>query len=245
MNITAVTFYETVFEALSLVSDLNNPTINRNLHYQSEKFYIGSKDNQIYTIRKEDIELLNKTLQRKLVSNHSAKDKPVNFGQLDAFLRFVNKSITGLNHCGIGYICKDIDEEIQGYKDAVASTPNKLYEEVSNVPGVRWFFIGDKTKEDSCLFELVVKQGTQTDSNLWYPHFQIDFDTKLTAVEIENLCKKYFGKDFINFTLDIKDYGVVLHMGCLGAAGGASLWIGFGTLLRDNNEHRRSGLIEV
>lgn len=245
MNTTAVTFYQTLHKVLSLISNLNNPSISQNLHYRSEKFYIGSKDSQISAISRENIELLNKSLGEKLASNHLSNDSPIDFEQLSAFLQFINSSITGLNHVGVGYIRKDIANEIQIYKEAVADTTNKLYEEISNTSGVRWFFIGDKTTEDSSLFELVLKQGNRTKHDHWYPHFQIDFDTKLTAAEIENLCKKYFGKHFINFTLDIEDCGVVLHMGRLGAVDGISIWLALGTILRDNNEHRRSGLIEI
>ena len=52
------------------------------------------------------------------------------------------------------------------------------------------------------------------------PHFQIDIDTKLTTNEIEFLTKKYLKDGFINWKLNIPNFGIVLEMGELGNISG-------------------------
>lgn len=82
-------------------------------------------------------------LQKKISHNPSKSNKSLEAENIKRFIRKIGPHIKMLNHVGIGYACSDFNREIDYYKTILVETKFKLYEESSNDPNSRWFFVGD------------------------------------------------------------------------------------------------------
>ncbi len=150
-----------------------------------------------------------------------------------------------LNHVGISYFCKDISAELEEYKIALKNTSFKMYEESSEDPYQKWFFVGNINDWQAPLVEIVLNKLDTKDYQEWVPHFQIDIDTNFSIDELETVSKEIFGTSFWKWKLDIPNYGVVLAMGLLGEIDGIKIALGLGTNLRGTQYHRENLLIEL
>jgi len=124
---------------------------------------------------------------------------------------------------GISYYCKDIQAEIEKYKQELKDTDLKLYQEQSGNKDEKWFFIGDTNNWETPLCEIVLNSATTNWYKDWLPAFQVDIDTSLTMNELEDLTDQHFGKGFWKWKLDIPDYGVVLLWQIFGEINGTKI----------------------
>lgn len=145
-----------------------------------------------------------------------------------------------MNHVGISYFCKDLNDEIAYYKNLIKDSNLNLYEENSGMAEKKWIFIGDNANWEDTLFELILVESANETQNVWLPDFQIDIDTNLNAEEIKEIANKTIWNNFIDWELNIPDYGVVLCSGILGDIKGTKISIGIGTKLRDPKYQRES-----
>lgn len=178
-------------------------------------------------------------------SNTTPTSREIN---LDTFATFINKlspSIVRLNHLGIGFKTKDINNEITKIKGLISKSQDlHIYEENSGIPNQKWFFIGNKENWEKPMFEIVVAKSART-HDYWNPHFQIDLDTNLSIEKIKHISDERIRPEFIAWELDVPAVGVVCGMGVLGDVGGTKIAISFGTNKRDTKYFREHILKEV
>lgn len=190
------------------------------------------------SIRVFDIELGN-----KININDSLKTDFRDIEKFDKFIHKVFPNIIRLNHVGISYYCLSIKEEMMFYKKRLGTNP--LYEETSGNTYSRWFFLGEISKWENPLFEIVLNKGNTEYINEWIPHFQIDLDTNLQFNEIKKITNEIYGENFIKWSLDVPNFGVVLCMGRIFEVGNTKMYLGIGTNLRNTRYHRNELLKKV
>ena len=226
-------FNEFLLESLK---ELSGVLQNSPLRIEEDSVSLLSGDLKIATITSTDI-LVGETSYQK-VMNKTGKSTEAQHG----FFREIGNRIIRLNHLGISYFTEDMDEDIEKLKYTARQLNAHAYEEISNDPSWRWFFVGNKDNWQNALFEIVLNKGKQPPDDFWRPHFQIDIDTSMTIDEIKEITDKYFGKGFIKWQLDFPDYGTVLAMGRLGQINGSKIVLGIGTTLRGTEYHRKNQL---
>lgn len=181
----------------------------------------------------------------KLLAKSDDFNKELKTEGLNKFIQTIGKSFLRLNHLGISYACNNFDSEILFYKNLLMNSNFSLYEEPSGDANSKWLFIGDISDWQSPLFEIVLTKNIKELENIWRPHFQIDIDTNLKQDNLESYLIDCFGKDFIQWKLDIPNNGVVLEMGMLGSVSGTKIYLGVGTNLRNTKYHREEILKKV
>jgi len=205
----------------------------------SAKLY--SNNSLLLEINDNKILLCGHDLTDKLMPKDDKLNKTLDSRAFGNFLKNISGSLLRLNHLGINYWCDDIDAEIKFYKKIINGSSFDLYEEKSDDPNVRWLFIGNTGDWQSPLFEIVLTTK-YIPENEWRPHFQIDIDTAFKQKKLEKLLTKFFGNDFIQWKLNIPNYGIVLEMGMLESINGSKIYLGIGTNKRDTKYHREKGL---
>jgi len=157
---------------------------------------------------------------------------------------YPKKNCTSKGNLG-SYACPNINKELDYFKKFLIGTDFKLYEEKSDNPAQRWFFIGNLENWEHPLFELVMTEHKKSITTEWIPHFQIDIDSTQSINELKKLTDKYLKPDFFSWELNIPNCGVVLAMGQLGNISGTKIYLGIGTNRRDTEYHRKNILIEI
>ncbi|MCA9371658.1 hypothetical protein KC726_02045 [Candidatus Woesebacteria bacterium] len=238
MNIT-----NEIVELLKIISLVNNQQIQNCLHVDnSAKLFSGSNlltkiDNKQISVCGHNV--LDKVLAKKDRLQRGVKDK----GFSD-FLNDIASSVLRLNHVGISYTVEHIMSEVAWYKKVTKNSGFDLFDEPSGDPSAKWLFVGSTDNWETPLFEIVLTKMSVVE-NMWRPHFHIDIDTDLNQKQLEDKLETYLGKDFVQWKLDIPDYGVVLEMGMLGSIDGTKIYLGVGTNLRNTRFHREKILQKV
>jgi len=222
---------------LKIIGKTHSPQVEKYLVFEgSIKLFSG--DNQLLEVDESQLKLCGHDLLNRLLAKTDKLDQKIKSEELSNFLNSISDSFLRLNHVGISYAVADIDSEIFLIKSIVRNTSLSLYEEPSGDPKAKWLFVGNTDSWESPLFEIVLTSETNTPENLWRPHFQIDIDTNLEQQKLEKYLMDCFGSDFIQWKLDIPNYGVVLEMGMLGSVRGTKIYLGVSTNLRNTKYHR-------
>lgn len=190
-------------------------------------------DNQVFaSITKQQILLGNTDISNKISDNKGCTNQAI-FPKATVLIEKISPFVTSLNHIGISYVTKNMNEELCNLVDFVKTTPFHLYEEKSSVKSAKWFFVGDKTKPNNPMFELVLNQPNTIQQD-WYPHFQIDVDTTLKAKELSTITSAIFSDSTTSFK---KNY---LQLFVLGQIDGIKIVIGIGTNTRQILKQRQN-----
>lgn len=233
-----------VQKILEILMRLNNRQVNSCLRAGNGGVELLSGGLLLTKVGSKKIILCGKDITEELLAKKDGLNIKTDGLGFEKFMGKTSRSVTRLNHIGISYWCRNIEIEVDFYKELMKNTSFHLYEEKSDDINTRWLFIGDKDDWQSPLFEIVLTTKYVAE-NQWRPHFQIDIDTSLEQGELEENLSKCFGKDFIQWKLDIPNYGVVLEMGMLGSVSGSKIYLGVGTKIRDTKYHREKGLALV
>jgi hypothetical protein len=218
---------------LQILKDLlsiENPLINQQLVAAENSYNLDLGKNNFIRINQESIKINSQNIEDKIIlSNKNTNEH--NFNEIDNFISKIASSITGINHFGISYSCRNITTELAYYKQIISGTSLKLYEEKSDSQYNRWFFIGN-LENNNPFFEIVLMESGAPVCDMWAPHFQIDINTDLDYETIAETAKSLLGDNFIKWKLDIPNYGVVLCMGIIGNINSTKITLGIGTNLR-------------
>ncbi len=206
----------------------------------SNSFVITLGNKHFVDLTKEEIQLANKINLLSKIQSSTKTTEILDVSKVKTFLQALDDKFIRLNHVGISYFCDDPKQEIEKYKRELEGTGLKLYQEQSESKDEKWFFIGNISNWETPLCEIVLNSATTDWYKEWLPAFQVDIDTTFTMEELEVLAKKYFGKGFWKWKLDIPNYGVVLAMAILGEINGTKITFGVGTNLRDTKYHRNA-----
>lgn len=183
--------------ATTLIEVFKTLSINPNLKYvedESVVINLGSGKNIIAVNSKGITTPINRINSIYKVNISPLPDTKPNLHELSAFIsKLTDKNaIIRLNHIGICYKTESQIAERKLLAKEIANTNLNLYEEPSNDKGL-WLFVGDTTKWDDPLLELLpVEDTTDEWVNYWLPHFQIDIDTNLDHGINENLVIETF-----------------------------------------------------
>lgn len=175
-----------------------------------------------------------------------SEDKIIDLDLLKQLVNHINNNdlIVRLNHIGFGYIVDSKQDEKQRLIKLVQKTTSHLYEEESNDFGL-WLFMGDTKKWQNPLVEFVTVNKNQENYDEFLPHIQIDVDTKLDAVEIENLINKCFGGEIKPYRIAVINgitYIVRLKLGILERI---NIFLDLATNSRDVKFHRENFLKKI
>jgi hypothetical protein len=222
---------------LTIISSASIPQVKNNLIIDGS-IKLLSGNNKLVEIADNQLRLCGYDITDKLLAKTDKLDIKIDPEKLANFVNDISDSFLRLNHIGISYAVVDIDSEISLIKSIVQNTDFNLYEEPSGDPTAKWLFIGNITDWESLLFEIVMTKEVNASENLRRPHFQIDIDTNLEQKNLEKYFFDCFGNDFIQWKLEIPNYGVVLEMGMLGSVLGTKIYLGVSTNLRNTKYHR-------
>ena len=190
-----------------------SPQVENHLVFE-ESIKLFSGDNRLLEVDESQLKLCGHDLLNKLLAKTDKSDQKIKSKELANFLDSISDSFLRLNHVGISYAVANIDSEISLIKNIVQNTSMSLYEEPSGDPKAKWLFVGNAANWKSPLFEIVLTSETNTPENLWRPHFQLDIDTNLEQQKLEKYLMDCFGSDFIQWKLDIPNYGVCWKWEC-------------------------------
>jgi len=225
------------------LGDLKN--VSPYLKIQNEKAIISINRSTLFHLDSNSMFLENRINLQHHLSFHYGINSENYLKELNSFLDSVSKNILRLNHIGIAYFCKNINEEIDNFKRHLRESNFKIYEEDSQINLEKWIFIGDITDWKNPLFEFVLIESDSLKLNQFVPHFQIDLDTDLSSKEIDLLTNDLIKPKFIDWRLDILDYGNVLNMGTVANFNSVKIRLGLGTNIRNTEYHRKKILKEI
>ncbi len=229
-----------IIELLEILKKV--PTIENSISIENDALNIVN----FISVDTHSLKVNDVDLESKIISTSpDVLKENVQIENLDLFINQISRQILRLNHVGISYWCKSIEEEIAFYKEILKDSQLELYEEESGNKSNRWFFIGNKSNWENPLFEIVLNQSKTEYVDEWIPHFHIDIDTILDYSEIKSITNSIFGEGFITWNIDVPHYGVVLGMGSLGSVNGTKIYLGLGTKLRDTKYHREVSLNQI
>lgn len=182
-----------------------------------------------------------------LLANRSKlSDHPVDFELLKQLIERLNsdQSMVRLNHVGFCYKVLFQEEEKERLIQLIQPTEFHVYQEKSNDDGL-WLFIGDTSKWEEPLIELLPVEKTQDKwVDYWLPHIHIDIDTTLTAKYIENSVNSVF-------TNTIKPYRVIIDgtvyivRNYLGRIDGVNIYLDLATRSRNVRFTRQHLLVII
>ncbi len=235
-----MTVFDEIHNILSELKSLQNREIDKFLFKKnSRSFILQINDESLVEIQEDSILVVGGNATTNILPMHtSSMSDCVEAGCIQNFFSALGSSIIRLNHLGINYSCSSIEHEIVVIKKLLHNTNFKLYEESSGFTHQRWFFIGSLESWENPLFEIVLTESQSPLCTKWTPHFQIDLDTKLHIEELEFLTNKHLKEGFIDWKLDVPNYGVVLGMGQLSNIYGTKVYLGLGTGKRNTKFHR-------
>lgn len=181
-----------------------------------------------------------------LANKSNVSDRPVKSVLLKQLIDRLNsnQSIVRLNHVGFCYKVFSQGKEKKRLVRVIKQTGFHLYQEQSNDDGL-WLFIGDTSKWEEPLIELLPVEKTQDKwVDYWLPHIHIDIDTTLTAKDIE---------DSVNsvFTNTIKPYRVIIDgtvyivRNYLGSIDGVNIYLDLATRSRSVQFTRQNLLTRI
>lgn len=173
-------------------------------------------------------------IEDKIKIANSRKLNVIDIDKVNSFISKIARDIREINHLGISYSCRIINEELIYYKRLLLGTGLGIFEEKSTNIHNRWFFIGSTKERQSPLFEIILTESPTPICDGWLPHFHIDFNTELDYESLVRATKMLGVPNFAEWKLDIPDCGVVLLMGFLGNIEGTKIMFGMGTDLRRN-----------
>ena len=237
-----------IIKFLRIIKNVNNNKIDKYLEINKNSLKINLNEgilceiNSDSIILNEKINLLKKIRIKDYNENYESK-----INQFESFIKEISNSIIRLNHVGIAYFCKNINDEIESYQEILKNSKMKIYEEDSGDPKERWLFLGNLNDWESPLFEIVLLDPSLIGGkfvNKLSPHFQIDIDTNLSFDELEALINKFLGSNFLDWHLDFSEGGVLV-MGTLNAINGTKIRLGLATKLRNTESHRKEILKEI
>jgi len=234
-----MSIYSTTRQILQLLSELHHPQITRVLQHRSGATILKSGRHGLTELHVDSIQLLGQDLSSHLVNTTTPEPEPqLDLDAVRGLFQNLRMSLVRLNHLGISYSCPNLESELAQLKKHLQGTTFKLYEEPSTSPDNRWFFVGDLTNWEDPLFEIVLTESDTVISNDWVPHFQIDLDTTLPMADLKAMTHHHLGRDFLDWTLDLPGYGIVLGMGQLARVGQNKIYLGLGTEKRPTRYHR-------
>lgn len=212
--------------------------------YQEDNRYTIPSDNGVTLVGISDsaIEINGTDISDRLHPQKKSKlETRIGIDVFEAFMQELStQSEVTLNHLGISYYCKDLDDEVSIIKELLGS--HALYEEDCRSRTTKWLFIGNTSKPDEPLFELVLNERTGPVLSSWVPHFQIDIDTTLNIDELKEVIKNHLGDNWIKWSIDVEGWGTPLVMGRLCSLEGTKVYLAIGTNVRDRIWHRREAL---
>jgi hypothetical protein len=230
-----------VFEVLALSEKTN---FLRN----GEVIITAGNGSPIFTASSEQITIPSLPIPRSFFEKPSPlSDNFVPQTQLKSFIEDLTgqNKIRRLNHVGLCYLVPSIDQEKQRLKEEIGKTNWHLYEEESQDLSA-WLFLGNKTTWEDPLLEFCPTEDNSDQwKDYWLPHFQIDIDTGLEGVEIENLLKKHFGKNVFPYHLVTVDNYLCIIRARLGSIAGVNINLDLGTAGRPTQYHREKLLKEI
>lgn len=235
-----MTVFSEIKDILSVLKNLQNNEVDKFLSQKnSSSFAIQIKDEQLTEINEESISMAGADVTARIfpACNSNVSDS-ISVESIKNFFTELKDSLVRLNHLGISYSCTSIENELVEIKKLLRGTSFKLYEEPADSADQRWFFVGNLESWENPLFEIVLTESKTPLCTEWIPHFQIDLDTRLDIEELEFLTRNHFNKDFVDWKLDIPNYGVVLAMGQLSNNNGTKIYLGLGTDKRNTKLHR-------
>ncbi len=240
-----VPFNKALIDALRSVNDAlrevngNSPLVN-----EGRAIKVINNGTALVNVTLSDILIAGESFQDRVVTSSTSSEMTNLSQRLGTFLTGISGKLIRLNHVGVSYFADDIEQESTGIQRLAENSGIPLYEETSTDPKEKWYFLDNTDNWEEPLAEIVLNSRDE-DLDFWKPHFQIDIDTTLTLEQIRELTDQYLGKDFINWQLDIPDYGTVLTLGVLGEIGGTKIVLGIGTNIRGTEYHRRHVLIPL
>lgn len=150
-----------------------------------------------------------------------------------------------INHLGIGYKVDSIENEKRILIDQIKNTNLHLYEE-NAIEGSAWLFVGDRSKWQDPLVELVLVEHTNDKwAEYWLPHFQIDIDTYLNGDEIESLIMEVFKGKVKPFRMIENEEFIMLVRSRLGTVSGVNIFLDMGFEGRMTRYHRMRLLTQL
>jgi len=242
-----MTIFDEINKILSALKKVGNEETDKFLSLKdSNSFVLQINGEQLAEINEKSILMVGNDVTTSIFpANSTNVSDTIDVDNIKNFFDALDDSLVRLNHLGISYSCVSIKDELVKIKKILLGTSFKLYEETSDSPHQKWFFIGNLERWENPLFEIVLTQSKTTLCSEWIPHFQIDLDTKLSIEELESLTRNHFRKGFIDWKLDLPNYGVVLGMGKLSDINGTKIYLGLGTDKRNTKLHREEILREV
>lgn len=235
-----MTVIKSIKNVLSIVNDLQNHEVDKFLYRKnSSSFEVRVNNEQLVEINDDSILLVGSDITAKIlpVCRKSISDSISN-ENIESFFGELKNSLLRLNHFGISYSCISIEDERKEIKKILHGTHFKLYEEPAESASQKWYFVGNLDNWENPLFEIVLSESKTPLCTEWVPHFQIDLDSGLKFEELKILTEKYLKKDFIDWVLDIPNYGVVLAMGKLSNIDETKIYLSVSTDKRDTKFHR-------
>lgn len=230
---------QAIINLLSTFKSINSVQVNKYLKF-NHLIQLFSGNSKLLEINENAIQLCERDITKRILATYDKLNKDLADNKWSDFLSELNGSLLRLNHLGISYACNDFESEILYYKKLLVDHDFSFYEEPSDNANSKWLFIGDTSDWQSPLFEVVLTKNVEESENIWRPHFQIDIDTSLSPDELQHILSKYFGNDFIQWKLNIPNYGIVLDMGMLCSVNGTKIYLGIGTNLRNTQYHRKN-----
>lgn len=218
-----------IIQILKCTKSIENPIVNKQLTGIRNLYKLILDKKNFIAIDGNSIKINNHNIEKKILLTDKHINNAVDIIKINNFISKITSSIIGINHFGISYSCKNIEKELSYYKKLVSGTSLKVFEEKSDSKYNRWFFIGNLEYKENPLFEVVLSESLTPLFNEWVPHFQIDLNTCLDHETILNITKSLLIEDFIQWKLDIPNYGIVLSMGSLGSIDGTKIVLGIGT----------------
>ena len=246
MNLEKKAYFSKLTNILSSLNCLHNIEVGKFLYCKnSGSFAVRIKDEVLVEISNNSIVLAGVDVIAKILPTCKSNiSDSIDTEKIENFFTDIKDFLVRLNHLGVSYSCVNIEAEISEIKRRLNKSNFHLYEEPADSPNQRWFFVGDLKNWENPCFELVLTESKKPLFTKWIPHFHIDLDTSLGINELDSLTRKHFKKDFLEWKLDIPNYGVVLAMGKLSNVNGAKVYLGLGTDIR-NTKYLREEILKL
>lgn len=162
-------------------------------------------------------------------------------------MNMTNKDeIVRLNHFGFCYKVLSQEKEKHNLEQASKSSFLHLYQETSNNDD-KWFFVGDieNNWQDPLIEYILIGNSRDKWIEYWLPHMQIDIDTTLTEVEIEQRILQAYGDTAKTFRLLIIEGITYIVRFRLGVINGININLDIATKARNVKYHRENILKRI
>lgn len=221
-------------------------TLKTVLNILSRNSQLSFKNNDLFAISTtEIITPVGNILPLLFIHKSKLKNQIVGMDNLIKLVDILSKkqSIVRLNHIGFGYRVKSQELEKHRLANLVKKTDFHLYEEKSNDTAL-WLFLGNTEKWDKPLIEFVPVENNHEIIDYLLPHIQIDIDTKLNSVEINEIIKKVFNNDIKPHHIIINGITYIVR-NRLGVIDGVNIFLDLATNSRNVKLHRQNDLKKI